>query len=167
MFNSNSESWTQYRTVSVPACKGWLVNCPFLRSVAHKTLKHLSHSFKTPKKTKKSSNRPSPRHTHTHTLSLSLSLSLPSGISNGRRCGPTCWLCKVETKKGCRSPNSDSTFPNSFMCNALSKQEERSYNKMMMALPPSWQVQISVGRVYGWNHDTYRLILDLVSKINS
>jgi hypothetical protein len=74
MFNSNSESWTQYRTVSVPACKGWLVNCPFLRSVAHKTLKHLSHSFKTPKKTKKSSNRPSPRHTHTHSLSLSLPL---------------------------------------------------------------------------------------------
>jgi hypothetical protein len=47
--------------------------------VAHKTLrntKHISHGFKSPKKTKKSSNRPSPRHTHTHTLSLSLPLSL-------------------------------------------------------------------------------------------
>jgi hypothetical protein len=54
-----------------------------------------------------------------------------------------------------------------FMCNVLTTQEERSYKKMMMALPPLWQVQISVGRVYGWNLDTCRLILVLVSKINS
>ncbi len=136
--------------------------------MAHKTLrntKHISHGFKSPKKTKKSSNRPSPRHTHTH--SLSLSPSLPSGTSNGRRCGPTCRFCKEEDKKECRSPNRDSTFPNSFMCNALAIQEERSYNKMMMALPPLWQIQISVGRVYGSNLETYRLILVLVSKISS
>jgi hypothetical protein len=58
------------------------MNFPFLRNVAHKTLKHLSHGFKTPKKTKKSANRPSPTqtHTHTHTLSLSLSLSLPLSL---------------------------------------------------------------------------------------
>jgi hypothetical protein len=53
------------------------------------------------------------------------------------------------------------------MSNALAIQEERSYNKMMMALPPLWQVQISVGRVNGWNLETYRLILVLVSKISS
>jgi hypothetical protein len=52
------------------------------------------------------------------------------------------------------------------MCNALAiQEEERSCKKMMMALPPLWQVQISVGRAYGWNLDTYRLILVLVSKI--
>jgi hypothetical protein len=41
------------------------------------------------------------------------------------------------------------------MCNALAIQEERSYNKMMMAFPALWQVQISVGRVYTWNLDKY------------
>jgi len=130
--------------------------------VAHKTLNHLSHGFKTPKKTKKSSNRPSP--THTHSLSLSLSLSLQV-LPMEEDVDPPVGCAKKKPRRDVDLQTETALFQTVLMCNALAMQEERSYKKMMMALPPLWQVQISVGRAYGWNLDTYRLILVLVSKI--
>jgi hypothetical protein len=112
---------------------------------------------------RKQRNHQTDHHQHTHTLSLSLSLSLQV-LPMEEDVDPPVGCAKKKPRRDVDLQTETALFQTVLMCNALAMQEERSYKKMMMALPPLWQVQISVGRAYGWNLDTYRLILVLVSK---